>query len=293
MNDYNKQLSALDDILAQNFNDTKALAKRGEIYRLMGRYQEALADFTQIIKLKDNYAWAFAHRGETYYLMGAYEEALGDLTQAIELKPDYIWALAHRGVIYERLERYEETIIDLNKAIDLEPKYAWAFAYRCRAYEMMRDYEKAIIDFDRAIALDETIIKDWITERGLLLSFLRKYEPAMQYYERALLEEPNNHFTLYCIAVTKTRWKGITEAKKEIKQARIILDSSKTDNPEARGAILYESGGLAALENDFDKAWAFLEQAISLDYLPRRRALHDLAWLEFYNTSQFKSLFIH
>jgi len=290
MPDNKNTLANLNEILTRNPKDIKALANRGETYRLMGDYQRALADFNQALELNPDYAWAIAHRGETHRLMGCHEEALADFTQAIGLKANYIWALAHRGIVYERLERYEEAITDLNEAIELEPNYAWALAYRCRAYEMMRHYEKAIVDFDRAIALDKTIIKDWVTERGLLLSFLRKYDEAIQYYEQALLDDPNNHFTLYCIAVAKTCWKGIAEAKEEIEQARMILQSSKVNDPEARGSVLYELGGLAALENDHDQAWNFLQQAISLDYLPRRRALHDLAWIELHHISPFNSL---
>ena len=43
-----------------------AIASRGQTYRLMGRYDEALADLSRAIELDPGYAWAIAGRGQTY-----------------------------------------------------------------------------------------------------------------------------------------------------------------------------------------------------------------------------------
>ena len=48
----------------------------------MGRYGEALADYSRAIELDPRNAWAIASRGETYGRMGRYDEALADLTRA-------------------------------------------------------------------------------------------------------------------------------------------------------------------------------------------------------------------
>ena len=71
-------------------------------YREMGRYEEALADFSRAIELDPGNAWAIAVRGETYREMERYEEALADLNRAIELDPGDGWAIAHRGETYRR-----------------------------------------------------------------------------------------------------------------------------------------------------------------------------------------------
>ena len=47
-------------------------------------------------------AWAITSRGETYRLMERYDEALTDLNRAIELDPDHAWAIASRGHTYGR-----------------------------------------------------------------------------------------------------------------------------------------------------------------------------------------------
>jgi tetratricopeptide (TPR) repeat protein len=67
----------------------------------MGRYDEALTDFNQIIELNPKDQWAIASRGETYRLMGRYDEALTDFNQAIALWPETDWIVAERGESYQ------------------------------------------------------------------------------------------------------------------------------------------------------------------------------------------------
>jgi tetratricopeptide (TPR) repeat protein len=130
-----------------------ALAHRGETYRLMERYEEALADLNQAIELSPDDIWAIASRGLTHQQMGRYEEALVDFTRAIELNPDYTFAIASRGLTYQQMERYEEALADLNRAIELDPDDAWAIADRCLTYQLMGRSEEALADRHRALEL--------------------------------------------------------------------------------------------------------------------------------------------
>ncbi|WP_375476369.1 tetratricopeptide repeat protein, partial [uncultured Nostoc sp.] len=74
-----------------------ALGWRGETYRLMKRYPQALKDFDRAIQLDPKSAWAIANRGETYRSMERYAKALQDFDRAIQLDPKLDWAIALRG----------------------------------------------------------------------------------------------------------------------------------------------------------------------------------------------------
>lgn len=281
-------LTDINRSLEQNPDNAKALAHRGENHRLTGNFETALDDFNRAIKLEPDYAWAIAHRGETYYLMKRYEEALADFNRAIELNPDYNWAIAHRGVTYEYMRHYEKAITDLNRVIEQNPEYAWAIAHRSRTYEQMKYYEKGLEDFDWAIALDKTIIKDWKRERGLLLSFLERYAESIEYYEQGLKENPDDYFALYGLASVKTLWKGLAETQPQIEEACAILLSAT--NTEVRSIALYSLGGLAALQDEADRALSYLQEAISLDNYRADTANHDRVWLELYPDQRFQAL---
>jgi tetratricopeptide (TPR) repeat protein len=96
-------------------------AVRGQTYLVMGRYDQALADFNRAIEVDPEDAWAIGSRGQTYRLMGRYDEALADLNRAIELDPDQDWVIAERGETYRLVERYDEALADLDRAIELYP----------------------------------------------------------------------------------------------------------------------------------------------------------------------------
>ena len=194
---YEATLATLNRAIALNPNNTKALAQRGETYRLMGRYDEALTDFNQAIDLKPNYAWAIAHRGDTYRLLLDYSSALTDFNRAIEITPTYVWAIGHRAEVYHKLERFSEALLDLERAVELKPDYAWAIAYRAGFYALMRRYEEALIDYDKAIALNETIIAHWFGERGLILGCLGRYAEAIECCEQGLKKNPDDYAALY------------------------------------------------------------------------------------------------
>ena len=101
--------------------DALAVASRGETYRRMRRYDEALADFNRAIEVNPGYAQAVASRGETYRRMRRYDEALADFSRAIELDPDDSRAIATRGHTYWKVKRYDEALADLNRVVESTP----------------------------------------------------------------------------------------------------------------------------------------------------------------------------
>jgi tetratricopeptide (TPR) repeat protein len=152
-------------------------ASRGETYRLMERYEEALKDFDQAIELNPKYDWAIANRGYTYRLMERYEEALKDFNCAIELNPKYDWAIAHRGKTYRSMKRYEEALKDFDCAIELNPKSQWAIALRGYAYLMLKRYNEALENLNCAINLKPD--NDWyLYHRALAYQALNQVDKA-------------------------------------------------------------------------------------------------------------------
>jgi len=184
MGRYAEALSDLDRAIELKSRDSRAIAVRGEIYRRMGRYEEALADFDRVVELDPDYIGAIASRGETCGQMGRYEEALTDFDRAIELDPDEVSYIAGRGETYRRMGRYEEALTDFDRAIELDPDYIGAIASRGEIYRLMGRYEEALADFDRAIALKPDY--DWaIDSRGRTYRRMGRYEEALGWYDKA------------------------------------------------------------------------------------------------------------
>nr|MDZ8019099.1 tetratricopeptide repeat protein [Nostoc sp. SerVER01] len=165
---------------------------RGETYRLMKRYTEALQDFDRAIELDPKDAWAIALRGQTYQSMEQYTQALQDFDRAIELDPKYAWAIALRGQTYLQLKQYNEALVDFNRAIDLNSENNWYFYNRALTYLVLNQLDKARTDLTLAIKLAkqdyEKDPKDWLNAFNLALYYLAaQYDkPAEQLYRYVL-----------------------------------------------------------------------------------------------------------
>ena len=62
------------------------------------KYQEAIIDFNNAIRLDESYTDAYYNRGASYASLGKYEEAISDFSKTIELDPKYTNAYYFRGL---------------------------------------------------------------------------------------------------------------------------------------------------------------------------------------------------
>jgi tetratricopeptide (TPR) repeat protein len=91
----------------------------------------------------------FAGRGDAYYEKEGYDQAIADYTQAIRLDHNEIWAYSGRGSVYHDKEDYDRAIADYTQAIRLDPNYAWTYNNRGNAYYVKEDFNRAIADYTR------------------------------------------------------------------------------------------------------------------------------------------------
>ena len=69
------------------FDSVTDAGRRGDIYRRLGRHDEALDAFNRGLELAPDDAVLLAGRGATYQALGRDEEARADLARAAELAP--------------------------------------------------------------------------------------------------------------------------------------------------------------------------------------------------------------
>ena len=84
---------------------------------------------------------------------GRYDIALSEYSEAIRLDPKYVAAYNSRGTVYDDLGLHERAIEEYNKAIRLDHEYALAYYNRGYAYYDLGQYEKANRDRNEAIRL--------------------------------------------------------------------------------------------------------------------------------------------
>ncbi|MFZ5452163.1 MAG: tetratricopeptide repeat protein [Thermodesulfobacteriota bacterium] len=108
--------------------------KSGSIHLGGGNLEQALADFTEAIRLKPNFWAAYLNRGTALRRKGEFDQAIADYNQAIQMKPDLYDAYTLRGICYGKKGQYQEAIADYARALEKKPHYltynglAWIYA---------------------------------------------------------------------------------------------------------------------------------------------------------------------
>ena len=184
--DYEKAAACFSELLALRPNLAAAYNDRGSCNRMLGRYEQALVDYTEAIKyrpcaayycnrgsvrvkmedydaaisdytlahaLDTNYYQALNNRGIVYLNTGSYRRAVEDFTACIRLKPDYYLLYNNRGIAYYKLKEFELSFADFNKTISLNGEYGNAYLHRGNIREMLDDDAGACEDWSRALAL--------------------------------------------------------------------------------------------------------------------------------------------
>ncbi len=117
-------------------------------------YDQAIADYTQAIKIKPDFPAAFFERGANYVGKRLFDQAIADYTQAIKLKPDYASAYNYRAWAYHRKGEDANGLPDAEKAVTLAPNDGDSIETRGEIYEQLGRRDQALADYRRALQLD-------------------------------------------------------------------------------------------------------------------------------------------
>lgn len=138
-----------------------ALSGRGDVLAKLGRRDETIADYTEVIRLDPTNVRAFYNRAATWYNKREYGKAIEDFTHAIKLDPTDADAFAWRGLARVEQNDFGTAIDDYNQSLRLNPdsalicnRVAWLLA-TCPTAKF-RDGPKAIELATMAKKLSET-----------------------------------------------------------------------------------------------------------------------------------------
>ncbi len=150
-------------VYLRSLNDGETIStcyrNRGATKFKQQRYEEAIEDFDEAIKLNPNDAGSYSNRGNAKLASQRHKEAIKDYDMAIALDPNSAVAYYNRGFAKEKLGRYEGAIKDYDEAIKFDPKDAMAYYNRGNAKMELGKYEEAIKDYDEAIRINPKFAK--------------------------------------------------------------------------------------------------------------------------------------
>ena len=122
----------------------------GNIYASRDQWDQAIADFTAVVRIDPGHIEAYNNRGVAYMRKGQYDKAIADCTVAIRLKPTLASAYGNRGLLQAIKGNLDEAIADFSTAIRLDPRAMNSYYNRSVAYRKKGQFEKAKADFAKA-----------------------------------------------------------------------------------------------------------------------------------------------
>ncbi len=162
--DFDAAYKEYSESIALDPSQSWAYAKRGRIlyYYYDNRFQEAVDDLSQALKLRPNWDYAYYYRGMSFYFMKNYSSTIQDLEQVLSLSTDTYfinWSHAFLGDAYYEEGDFKTAIKHYNLAINnisSADDTAYLYANRGAAYDQLGDRENAIDNFTKYLELDKS-----------------------------------------------------------------------------------------------------------------------------------------
>jgi tetratricopeptide (TPR) repeat protein len=98
-----------------------ALLARGVEQMRGQQLDEAIATFSEVIRMKPDFAEGWNKRATVLFLAGEYRQSLADCDEVMKRNPLHFGALAGYGQIYFQLELYEKAIEYWERALRVNP----------------------------------------------------------------------------------------------------------------------------------------------------------------------------
>ncbi len=158
---------------AADLKDALRYSGRGEVYSTQGRYDLAISQFDEAIRIYSaaykrwqaaanydateaiapEYAKARHGRGLAHSGLGEHTEAIRDLGVAIILDPSRTDSHRDRGMAFEARGDLRRALYDYTAAIELDPDNGEAYYLRGCSRAQMGNLELAVEDYDQTIVL--------------------------------------------------------------------------------------------------------------------------------------------
>ncbi|XP_041046348.1 sperm-associated antigen 1-like [Carcharodon carcharias] len=118
------------------------LKQEGNSLVKKAQYKEAIAKYSECLKLKSNECTIYTNRALCYLKLNQYKEAEEDCNSALQLEPSNIKAFYRRALAYRGLKCYTFSIKDLNILLKLDPNVAEAQKELLEVSELLKQEGK-------------------------------------------------------------------------------------------------------------------------------------------------------
>ena len=273
---HQEALATYDRVLALKPDSFMALYNRGAILAQLSRFEEAVDNYSQALRLQQN-AVCFNSRAIALAELGQLAAALDSCERAIVLQPNFGAALDTRGNVLRRLDRPLDAVASYQQALRALPRDFRIWYNRGVVLSELGRNHDALDSFDQAIAINNSHADAW-AGRGAAQLKLERFADALASLDKALLLTPHNAEALHNRGVALWHLKRPEDALISYGDS-LRYRPANTATSLNRGLLLQEmhrhQDALAdfdrVVERDSDNALAWNARGTALQPLKRDR----------------------
>jgi tetratricopeptide (TPR) repeat protein len=145
-------------LFGQGNQEAANLTREGIEASKANDWDKAIAAFKKAAQLEARYApnlsSALQQRASVYMNERKFPEAIADYSEAVKIKPDDPNIFERRAYAEMQLKDYDKALHDYNQAIKLSPGDPKYYQVRALIYQTKGDFKAALADVDKVLKLD-------------------------------------------------------------------------------------------------------------------------------------------
>ncbi len=184
---YSQAIAELDKAAALDKNKEiwEIHNSKGFALMKMGKYNEAIVEYNEALKIKPRAVTVWANKGMAYSLSGLFSDAFESFEIALSIEPNNLDVLNGKAVTYQKLFKYKEALDVLEYMLKVNPKRIDTLMSIGTTLQKLKLYDKAMIYFDKVISFDKKYIPAW-NSKGVVYSFMGDTDKALESFNHIL-----------------------------------------------------------------------------------------------------------
>ncbi len=260
--DPDKQLADFNEAIKLTSADQEALRSRAIFFVGHKKYEEALKDLEQLLRVDPKNELVVQLKGETLFMLKRNAEAMRTFDQAVQLRPGSAFPYVNRARIRAEQNDTKGALEDLDTALKMQNDDPAALFTRARVYKQMNEPTKAQADIDTALknGAGPLLFRQLLAARGLRAMIAAEsgdYDQVIVDLEELIKIAPQNADLRRQIGVLYTMSKHYDKAIEQFEELAKLMPK----NPET----LFQLGILYTLNKQTDKAIEKYSQVIEQD----------------------------
>jgi tetratricopeptide (TPR) repeat protein len=175
-------LGCLDKARSLDRNDLAILNQHANVLLSLGRAEEALAEFRELLARAPHHAEARLNCGIAYAALGRHQQAVAEFDAALAAMPGHPGVHYNRGLALYELGRYAAALEAHDRALASAPEHAGAWLHRGRALAALNRLDEAVKSYGKARAAGKDHADIQFSEALALLT-LGDYRTGFEKYE--------------------------------------------------------------------------------------------------------------